>query len=289
MKITVVTGKDIVKYLAKIGIVFGMIAIFANFFLNNKDKVNNYFAFHSAKFLSAIKQEVLLLRESDATNYAQHKESYIASAIGSELSIFKVVTAMGFNVAESENNNNTQPTDETTQVANQDSETVQTVENSANSEETANNNYIDYSSVQEAETGVSVEVLPSEIPDKTTYQVFGVNIRNESDYNISAEISDLDVDFNKNDIIIFHTHTCESYTQTEQYQYNSSGNFRTTDLNYSVVRVGDELEKYLTNYGYSVIHDKSYHDYPSYNGSYDRSLVTVKNLLADNEKFRCSY
>ena len=115
--------------------------------------------------------------------------------------------------------------------------------------------------------------------------MFGVKIRNESDYNIQNEIKDLEVSFNKNNVLIFHTHTCESYTPTEQSTYNSTGNFRTTDLNYSVARVGDELEKYLTNYGYNVIHDKSYHDYPAYNGSYNRSLVTVQNLLEKNDNF----
>ena len=137
--------------------------------------------------------------------------------------------------------------------------------------------------IKEAETGLNIEVIPSNIPDKTTYEVFGVKIRNESDYNIQKEITDLNVNFNKNDILIFHTHTCESYTQTEQNQYDSTGNFRTTDLNYTVVRVGDELEKYLKNYGYNVIHDKSYHDYPAYNGSYNRSLITVKNILQENQ------
>ena len=81
---------------------------------------------------------------------------------------------------------------------------------------------------------------------------------------------------------LFHTHTCESYTSSEKFPYTPTGNYRTTDLNYSVARVGDELEKLLKNYGYNVIHDKTYHDYPSYNGSYNRSLTTVFNILADN-------
>ncbi len=107
----------------------------------------------------------------------------------------------------------------------------------------------------------------------------GVKVRSECSYNLQNEITDLNVNFNKNDILIFHTHTCESYTPTEQNNYPATGNYRTTDLSYSVCRVGDELEKYLKNYGYNVVHDKTYHDYPSYNGSYNRSLNTVKNLL----------
>jgi stage II sporulation protein P len=39
------------------------------------------------------------------------------------------------------------------------------------------------------------------------------------------------------------------------------------------------LQKYLISDGYNVIHDKTYHDYPSYTGSYGRSLKTVSELL----------
>lgn len=57
------------------------------------------------------------------------------------------------------------------------------------------------------------------------------------------------------------------------------GTYRTTDLNYSVARVGDELQKYLTNFGFNVNHNKTYHDYPAYTGSYSRSLATVQGEL----------
>ena len=86
----------------------------------------------------------------------------------------------------------------------------------------------------------------------------------------------------KNNILIFHTHTCESYTPSETYPYEQTGNFRTTDLNFSVARVGDELTNYLMGYGFNVIHDKTYHDYPAYTGSYTRSKTTVENILKTN-------
>ena len=79
--------------------------------------------------------------------------------------------------------------------------------------------------------------------------------------------------------MIFHTHSCESYTPSETYPYTQTGNFRTTDLNYTVTRVGTELENYLKKYNLNVVHDTSYHDYPSYTGSYTRSLNTVENIL----------
>lgn len=67
--------------------------------------------------------------------------------------------------------------------------------------------------------------------------------------------------------------------QANGYEYEASGNFRTTDLDKSVVRVGTELTNYLNNKGFNVVHNTTYHDYPSYSGSYSRSLETVKSLL----------
>ena len=87
---------------------------------------------------------------------------------------------------------------------------------------------------------------------------------------------------NKN-ILLFHTHTCESYTPSEKFNYSQTGNFRTTDLDFSVARVGTELENYLKKYNLNVIHDTTFHDYPSYNGSYSNSLKTVQKILEENE------
>ena len=61
-----------------------------------------------------------------------------------------------------------------------------------------------------------------------------------------------------------------------------TGTYRTTDLNFTVSRVGDELEECLKQYGKTVIHDKTYHDYPSYNGSYDRSVKTLQGIIDAN-------
>ena len=62
-----------------------------------------------------------------------------------------------------------------------------------------------------------------------------------------------------------------------------TGNYRTTDLNYSVARVGTELTNYLMKKGFNVTHNTTYHDYPAYSGSYDRSLETLQSLLVDND------
>ena len=114
----------------------------------------------------------------------------------------------------------------------------------------------------------------------TTYQ--NIKIKNQTDYQLTEEMMTPDITIENKNIMIFHTHSCESYTPSELNPYNATGNYRTTDLNYTVTRVGTELTNQLQQYGYNVIHDTSYHDYPSYNGSYTSSLKTVENLLQTN-------
>ena len=138
----------------------------------------------------------------------------------------------------------------------------------------------DNKKLEEAKTGVSTEVIESGIENKFTNTYGSVQIKNGTKYDLTEEILTPNFELtNKKDIIIYHTHTCESYTPTENYNYEQTGTYRTTDLNYTVARVGDELTNYLTNYGYNVVHDKTYHDYPAYTGSYGRSMNTITNIM----------
>jgi stage II sporulation protein P len=119
------------------------------------------------------------------------------------------------------------------------------------------------------------------LPEKSTNSYENVLIKNESIYEITAEMLAPNMEIhNKKDIFIYHTHTCESYTPSENYQYEMTGNFRTTNLDFTVARVGTELANYLKGKNFNVAHDSTYHDYPTYSGSYDRSLVTAQNNLA---------
>ncbi len=131
--------------------------------------------------------------------------------------------------------------------------------------------------------GLKTEVITKN-PLSSNYNAeYGkVKIKNETSHKLTQEMLNPNIKIDNKNIILFHTHTCESYTSSEKFKYKPTGTFRTTDLNFSVVRVGDELANHLKKYGYNVIHDKSYHDYPSYNGSYTHSLKTVQNILKKN-------
>ncbi|MEG1930795.1 MAG: stage II sporulation protein P [Anaerovorax sp.] len=75
-------------------------------------------------------------------------------------------------------------------------------------------------------------------------------------------------------VLIYHTHA------TESYQPVSYGNFHTVEEYGTVREVGDMMAEGLRARGIGVVHDKTLHDSPSYNQSYDRSLQTAKGLLA---------
>ena len=153
-----------------------------------------------------------------------------------------------------------------------------------NSNSSSNNNSDTSSSeLEHAQTNVETTVIDSGVPNKYTNSYNGVTVKNGTNYTLTDEILSPDnISINQQDVIIFHTHTCESYTPTENFPYEESGTFRTTDLDFSVSRVGDALSDQLLSYGFNVVHDKTYHDYPAYSGSYGRSQATVENLLVSH-------
>ena len=81
-------------------------------------------------------------------------------------------------------------------------------------------------------------------------------------------------------ILIIHTHATESYTKAGQDSYQESDPYRTVDDAHNVVRVGDEMAAAFAQAGLNVLHDRTLHDYPNYNGAYTRSRETVERYLA---------
>ena len=80
-------------------------------------------------------------------------------------------------------------------------------------------------------------------------------------------------------VLIIHTHATESYTMPAGAEYEASDSFRTTDTRCNMVRIGDEMAQVMSEAGLGVVHDRTLHDYPSYSGSYDRSLKAIEDYL----------
>lgn len=83
-------------------------------------------------------------------------------------------------------------------------------------------------------------------------------------------------------VLIYHTHATEGYEPTDRGYFDTEGTWRSTDLSENMAAVGDAICSVLEEKGIGVIHDVTLHDDPSYNGSYKRSAVTVKQHLEEN-------
>lgn len=255
MNVAVINLKDLIKYGLKILIVITLILFITNVLWNPKNsilkKVNiknmeaSYILNHGTVILSSYE-------EQKNRNKTRH--------------IMDLQLAMITGFIPDENNE----------------QTKQNTENVEKIEQPENNVKQDIVQPTIEKTATTENVSERNLAENYNIESHNVKIRNKSDYELTEEmlIPDVVIENPKN-ILIYHTHTCESYTPTENYNYTMTGNYRTTDSNYNMIRVGAELEKYLTQKGFNVIHDGTYHDYPSYSGSYDRSYQTATNILYD--------
>lgn len=106
------------------------------------------------------------------------------------------------------------------------------------------------------------------------------SIPNETLIEESRYLPDFTIsDTEEPQVLIYHTHTTESFEPYVRDFYDANFNYRTTDETKNMVMVGDEIQKQLEAQGIGVIHARDIHDYPSYNGSYARSRETITKIL----------
>lgn len=106
------------------------------------------------------------------------------------------------------------------------------------------------------------------------------HVTNQVLLNQSRQLPEFTIDLNgEPQVLIMHTHTTESFEPYERDFYDNSFSYRTTDPSKNTVMIGEEIKKGLAKAGINTIHDTTIHDYPSYNGSYERSEQTVKSYL----------
>lgn len=131
--------------------------------------------------------------------------------------------------------------------------------------------------VKEEKPQPKVNILPQKSASN------GIDIKNETDYNIDVAAllgEDIKLSMQNPKVLIVHTHGSESYTSSPKYKYTPSGNYRTQNTDFNVIRVGEELASQLRKKGVEVIHDKTINDYPSYNDSYNKTGRIIEDYLA---------
>ena len=81
-------------------------------------------------------------------------------------------------------------------------------------------------------------------------------------------------------VLIVHTHASESFEK--EADYAEAAPYRTLDTRYNMVSIGDRVTEILEAGGIRVIHDRSIHDYPSYNDAYENSRQVIETSLSEN-------
>mgnify|MGYP002588038934 CR=1 FL=1 len=259
--VTVLKIGDIIKYLVGISIIVMLMVFTARYFSSTKENKNNknFKILQANSLTKCMEQEIPAMASISSENDIKEQNTisqnnYLEQFLQTEISSIKGIQEAEEKV-EGENEKENQ--NEITQNA-------------------ENKNDVQLAQSTNAQTEI---VTPNPISENYNVQYGNVKIKNQTTYNLTEDILKPDIKIDNKNIVIFHTHSCESYTSSEKYPYTQTGNFRTTDLKYTVTQVGSELENYLKKYNLNVVHDTSYHDYPSYTGSYTRSLKTVENIL----------
>lgn len=78
----------------------------------------------------------------------------------------------------------------------------------------------------------------------------------------------------KPQILIYHTHGGETYSNSPE------GNYHSEDKPNSTLEIGAMLTQELASRGRSIVHNTTYHDLPDFNSAYTRSLKTIQNMQA---------
>ena len=273
IRISVVSTKDVVRKSIKI-IVIILLLLSVIFITKISNKYLSKTELNTKRALSYLTEAITVMGDMNDIDFSK---VYPEKILNQELGFSSIAKVEENNEAHNAEINDS---DEISKTENDnESDMIQT-----STEEEQSNNESNEIAISEVAENQSTEVIKSSYKESYNFETQGVKIKNESKYDLNAlNLSSSNCKVNNKNVIIFHTHTCESYTQTEINKYDASGNYITTDLSHSVARVGDVLDSYLKSFNFNVIHDKTYHDYPAYNGSYGRSLKTVSALKEKNK------
>lgn len=134
------------------------------------------------------------------------------------------------------------------------------------------------------QSGKTYPIIESHI-EKSSLTYSNFSVKNTTDYDIDFdEIMSSPLPFEISDthevqVLIVHTHACESYLTEDNGTYPADYYPRSDDNDKNVTRVGNSIMRSLKEEGIGVVHCVTQHDNPSYDGSYYRSMQSIENYL----------
>lgn len=204
--VTVIKLKDIVK----IGIILFLIYVFCKLIFNDnlKNRLNYMFDLNNGELVKVgINSElnfIKIISEEDENNIDEKTEEIEES---DDIAFSKSILKFGSNIFYAK------------QIEIDDGQDNDEVVNISQSYELAPENIN-----SDVSTDVTTQVITKNpIAENYNVDYKGVKIKNGTDFELTDDILNPDLlEINKQNIVIFHTHTCESYTQTENESYEPS-------------------------------------------------------------------
>ncbi len=118
--------------------------------------------------------------------------------------------------------------------------------------------------------------------------IYGITIYDYSSRNIDyEELFERNVNLTKNSdpILIYCSHTSETYANSDNFKFEYSGNYRTKDAKYNMLSVASIMASTLKDRGLTTIFDTTPHDYTSYDNAYKNSMKTINTNIEKHSRF----
>lgn len=118
--------------------------------------------------------------------------------------------------------------------------------------------------------------------------IYGITIYDYSSKNIDyLKLFERNINLTKKSdpVLIYCSHTSETYTNSENFKFDYSGNYRTKDAQYNMLSVASIMSNRLKDKGITTVLDTTPHDYTSYDNAYKNSMKTINNNLEKYSRF----
>ena len=196
--VTVINLKDIIKYI----IISIIIYFFGKYILTDnfiKNKLQEKIKIIEDSFLfTAIDTESNLIKDTSKSEIVKemNSEDIMKKILQSEANIFNMNDYKNEAIATKEEFKETKPEEKKIETKEEINEINEIEENDLQIKVVTNN----------------------PLKESFNNEYNGIKIKNETNFNLTKEALDSnDLEINKNNIIIFHTHTCESYTMSDNF------------------------------------------------------------------------
>lgn len=210
INLAVINLKTLIRKTIKIIIAILVIAMIFKFIKLIYNGIKNF------DIKNLISQNSIINDNLAISNYFETEENTIESSGLKKILVAQLAVFSGVEEQKSEIKNN-QEIPQLVEIENKTDEILTEVENQ--SEELNTQLVVSTESNQTVQT----EIVESHNKKDVYTDIYNtVQIKNESNYSLTEEMITPNINYSNNGIIIYHTHTCESYTPTENSQYVAS-------------------------------------------------------------------